>query len=329
MRETGHRPVLAHTRHAGFAGFLCAAALLAGCGNGDAPDANADARAFERIGTVRVAGLDEISGIAALPGGEFVVHNDDGSPRLYVIAADGTLRQRVEIDGVRVRNWEDLAVMPVPAGSLLVIADTGDNAGLRKSVRLYFVALPGSEAGDTAAGRLRAVHALKLRYPGGPRDVESVAYDPVGARLLLLSKRDRPPRLYGIDAATALQRDEATAEFLGEVTGLRPPARADLLRNPLRGPWVSQPTGLDIRADGRMAAIITYRSLYLFRRENGEDWSAAFRRVPLEIPGPPGTHDEAVTFDATGTSIIVTTEGLPAPVYRFDLARAIQPASSP
>ena len=329
MRATGRTPGLTRTRHGGVAAFLCAAALLAGCGQGDAPDPGADAPSFERIGTVRVAGLDEISGIASLPDGGFVVHNDEGSPRLYVTAADGTLQQRIEIDGARIRDWEDLAVMPGPAGPLLVIADTGDNAGLRKSVRLYFVALPGSEAAGTAADRLRVTHALKLRYPDGPRDVESVAYDPAGDRLLLLSKRDRPPRLYEIDAAAALQAPEATAGFVGEVPGLRPPARADLLRDPFRGPWVSQPTGLDIRADGRMAAIITYRSLYLFRREDGDDWGAAFQRVPLEIPGPPGTHDEAVTFDATGGAVIVTAEGLPAPVYRLDLARVIQPASSP
>jgi hypothetical protein len=41
--------------------------------------------------------------------------------------------------------------------------------------------------------------------------------------------------------------------------------------------------------------------------------------VPEEILGPPGLHDEAVTFSADGRAVFVTTEGRQAPLYRLDL----------
>jgi hypothetical protein len=76
---------------------------------------------------------------------------------------------------------------------------------------------------------------------------------------------------------------------------------------------------MDISPDGRMAAVITYRSLYLFRREAAEDWADVFRRQPEEIIGPPGTHDEGVGFSLDGRSIFVAAEGRTAPLFRLDL----------
>jgi len=75
---------------------------------------------------------------------------------------------------------------------------------------------------------------------------------------------------------------------------------------------------MDISTDGRTAAVITYRSLYVFEREDGETWADAFQKQPVEYVGPPGQHEEAVTFGHEPGSIIVTTERRPAPIYRLD-----------
>jgi len=93
----------------------------------------------------------------------------------------------------------------------------------------------------------------------------------------------------------------------------------DLLKDPGRGLWVSQPTGMASSPDGRLAAVLTYRSLYLFHREGTESWEEAFQRQPLEYVGPPGSHDEAVSFSLDGSAVYVTTERRPAPLYRLDL----------
>lgn len=295
--------------------------LLPGCKPTAEPGASIDpGPRFEMAGKLESKHLDEASGIQAGENGVFFLHNDDGH-FLYAIDGIGKNLGRMKINDAVNKDWEDITRVMDDDGPLLVIADTGDNSQSRKKVRLYFVREP---APDDFKSELDVVHRLNITYEDGPRDVEAVSYDPVSDMILFLSKRDVPPRLYGIPMDLARWEDKLEARFLGEVPGFRPPTRSDIIRNPKRGLWVSQPTGMDISADGRTAAVITYRSLYVFRREENESWIEAFQRPPVEVPGPPGLHDEAVGFNNDGEYIYITTERRPAPLYRIENA-AIKP----
>jgi len=271
--------------------------------------------AFKVSGTLQNSKIVEASGLVAGANGVFFVHND-GKRDVFVIDAAGNDLGSFKLDESKNKDWEDITRVPEGDRRLIVIADVGDNQHKRKDVELYFFEEPSP--GEFATNH-EAIHRLKLSYPDGPRDVESVAYDPSSESILLLSKRDLPPRLYAVPLDRALAEQELEAEFLAEVPGFRPPTMADVLANPKRGVWVSQPTGMDISPDGRLAAVLTYRSLYLFQREDSETWAKAFQRQPREFVGPPGTHDEAVAFSADGKTIYVTTERRPAPIYRLDL----------
>lgn len=275
----------------------------------------AEPPAFKVAGTLENSLIIEASGLVAGDDGVFFVHND-GKRDVFVIDATGKDLGAFKLDGAKNRDWEDITRVPDGDRHLIVIADVGDNEHKRKDVDLYFFEEPAEGTFDTDH---EAVHRLELSYPDGPRDVESVAYDPSSRSILLLSKRDIPPRLYSVPLDRALAEKELVADFLAEVPGFRPPTKQDILTHPKRGLWVSQPTGMDISPDGRLAAVLTYRSLYLFQREEGETWAEAFQRTPEEIVGPPGTHDEAVAFSTDGKTIYVTTERRPAPIYRLDL----------
>jgi len=296
------------------------AATVDSAGAREAADATkrADGNApgeFRVVGRLESKKLDEASGLQAGEDGVFFLHNDDGS-EIFAIDSTGRDIGRMRVRDAKNKDWEDIGRIPGENGPLLVIGDTGDNHHARKSVRLYFIEEP--RPGDFNRS-VEFSHEVKVRYPGGPRDVESMAYDPASGMILLLSKRDQPPRLYGIPLDKALDEKKVEAEFLAEVTGFRPPTRSDIMKNLKRGMWVSQPTGMDISADGRMAAVITYRSLYLFHREDNETWAEAFQRQPEEFIGPPGLHDEAVSFGHDQRSIYVTTERRPAPLYRLEI----------
>lgn len=300
--------------------------LLAGCGPADAPEeAREQQPRFIMTGDLESRRLDEASGMQAGENGVFFLHNDDGN-RIFVIDASGRDLGHMKVEGATNKDWEDMTRVPGEDGPLLVIGDTGDNLQGRSEVRLYFITEP--EAGEYDSD-LELVHRLDLRYPDGPHDVESIAYDSSSDTILLLTKRDQPPRLYGVPLDLALWTEEAEAEFLAEVPGFRPPTRKDIAFNPKRGLWVSQPTGMDITPDGRTAAVITYRSLYLFHRQNNESWAQAFQRPPLEFVGPPGSYEEAVAFGPIPGTVFITTERRPAPIYRLDYQRPVSPPPEP
>lgn len=296
--------------------MICCCSLLTGCKPSEpATPAAVTQGQFRIVGQLESPRLNEASGMQAGSGGVFFLHNDEGDD-LYAIDASGKHLGRMHVKNAKNRNWEDITRVPGKNGPLLVIGDIGDKHRSRKSLKLYFIPQPTA---DKLKDDVKPVHKLTLRLPGRATDLEAMAYDPASGMILFLSKADEPPQLFGISLEQALAEDELVLGLLGEVPGFRPPGRQDILTGFKRGGRVSQPTGMDISADGRLAAVITYRSLYLWRRNDGESWLEAFQRKPLEYLGPPGLHEEAVGFSEDGKSIYVTGERRPAPVSRLDL----------
>ncbi len=263
--------------------------------------------------------LDEVSGIQSSAGGVFFLHNDSGSPSVYIAGPDGRNLGKVRIRDAKNRDWEDISRVPGPDGPLLVLGDIGDNQARYKSVRLYFVAEPRTTRNEGYPEKVDLLHKLKIRYPDGPRDCEAMAYDAGSKMILFLTKRDHPPRLYGLPLDQALQNDAAELQYLGDVPSFTPPTANDLLRHKKPGKWFSQPTGLDISSDGRRAAVITYSSLYVFERAQGESWARAFLNTPIEYTGPPSLQNESVTFGFDEPAVYVSSEHLPAPIYRLEI----------
>ena len=296
--------------------------LLPGCGQQTADytvKTDPQPVTVEQMGYLASSQLTEASGMQASHSrnGDFFVHNDDGLPVIYAINQAGSNLGQLPLVPAKNKDWEDLAAIPVGDSRWLVVGDIGDNWAKREFVKLYFTAEPETGEHDRYAGNLELQHWLELTYPDGPRDCESMAYDPVGDRILLLSKRDKPPRLYAVDRETALARNQAELEFLGLIHPMRPPAPADRAHWGGRSDWISQPTGMDISPDGKEAVVLTYRSLYRFRRQGGEDWLSALQRKPDELIGPPAPQNEAVAFSSDGEAVFVTTEKIPAPVFRI------------
>lgn len=275
---------------------------------------------IERTGWLKADNLLEVSGMQASHSreGDFFVHNDEGKPRLYVIDETGASLGHITIVPARNRDWEDITSIPVNDSRWIVAGDIGDNQAKRKSIKLYFIEEPKPGKQDRYSGDYELIHWLSLTYPDGPRDCESMAYDPVGKQLLLLSKRDKPPRLYAIDLETALSQQSADLTFLGTTSALRPPTPADRSQFGGRTDYISQPTGFDISPDGNEAVVITYRSLYRYQRRPGEDWLSALQRKPAELLGPPAVQNEAITYSTDSKSIYVTTEKQPAPVFKIE-----------
>ena len=92
-----------------------------------------DFREAERAGHLP-ADVTEASGLAASrrEPGLFWVHADSGGePILRAVAADGSPRGILRIDGAGNVDWEDAASFTLDGRAWLLVADTGDNASRR------------------------------------------------------------------------------------------------------------------------------------------------------------------------------------------------------
>jgi hypothetical protein len=65
--------------------------------------------------------------------------------------------------------------------------------------------------------------------------------------------------------------------------------------------------------------VLNYRALHFLVRPVDGDWSDALRQPPAVILLPFTPQAEAVAFSVDGRSLLVASEQLPSPVWRFRL----------
>ncbi len=278
----------------------------------------------EFMGNIQHNEIAEVSGIAPShrTGDLLWMINDSGNkPRLYAVKTDGTFVAWYRVRKAKNHDWEDLSSFVLGGKPYLLIPDVGDNEGVRKSVSLYLVEEPViKKVFSKNDRRIPKERRIKFTYEDGPRDCEAVAVDVTTKSVLLLTKRTTPPVLYRLDLFPEKGKKKAVARRVTEVTGIPDPTKEDLRYR--YGRHTSLPTAMDISPDGLTAVVLTYKHAYLFKRKTGETWKAAFsgkpRRVPLPGPGVAVlVQREAICFDAAGRDLFVTSEQLPAPIYRM------------
>ncbi|MEM6639857.1 MAG: hypothetical protein AAF610_08135 [Pseudomonadota bacterium] len=272
---------------------------------------------------LRDRALLEVSGMATSRRSADVlwVHNDSGSRAVvYAIDAHGHTRGRVQVKGATARDWEDMASFVYEGRPMLLVADIGDNKARRATVWLHVFeepALSGEAADLDLAADL--AWSVPLLFPDGPADCESVAVDIERSRVLLLTKRENPPRLYEVplkpDGALPARGAVQSARLISEVGGIPRPTAEDLLADPVFGAYASQPTAMDLA--GRELVVLTYTRAYRFVAKDGESWRTALQRPPEPIALPRLKQAEALAFDANGRDLFVTSERRSAPLIRL------------
>ena len=276
------------------------------------------------VGSIARGGIDEASGLAASRRRSDLlwVHNDSGSEaRLYAVGSDGRDLGAVSVSGASSVDWEDLASFELDGMPRLLIADVGDNSATRESVMLYVVEEP--ELSGERFNRRATVPvawALEVVYEDGPLDSEGAAVDVAGDRILLISKRTVPLRLYEVPlrAGTAQVGSSTVATLLAEIANIPEPTAADVEEDPRFGQFRSQATALDVSPDGRELLVVTYKDAYRYVRAEAETWEQAVSRPPELVVLPRMAQTEAGAYADDGRSLWVTTEQRPAPLFRLD-----------
>ena len=292
--------------------MLCGA--LAACGSEDAAPQ-------PRLAGVLLDGtLDETSGMAAsgrFPDTLWVLQDGGNDALLYAVSRRGARYASLRVAGVHNTDWEDLAHFEWHGRHYLLIADTGDNGGLRRTLQLHAVPEPDRLVDG---GSVRPAWSIAFRWPDGPRDCEAVAVDAQAGRVLLISKKRNPPELFslplhpgpGVVVATALGR---LASPVGVETPK--PGSAAAARRIALG---RQVTAADVSPDGLTLAVLTYERLLFYPRHAGESWPSAVSRAPRAVSLPWLHQAEAVAWLPDGKGLLATGEFSPAPLVYLPAA---------
>jgi hypothetical protein len=270
-------------------------------------------------GVMADARLAETSGIAASRSrpGAFWVHNDSGhGAELHLMSSEGVRLATATVEGVGNVDWEDLAAFTLDGRRYLLVADTGDNGGIRRTLSAVVVEEPTA---ITDGMRLTPAWTLRFRWPDGARDCEAVAVDAAAGDVLLVSKKRVPPELFRIALRPAAEGVQV-ARRIGRLRGIPQPSAAELERNPVYGRYRAQVSGADLSPDGRTLAVLNYHAVYLYRRDAGARWSTALAR-PQRLDFAWMPQAEAVGFSLDGRELWVAGEQRPSPLVRFPLSR--------
>ena len=264
--------------------------------------------------------ISETSGMAASlrrPDCFWMINDGGNGPIIHAVGPAGENLGSVMLDGAKNWDWEDIASFRRGGQPYLLIADTGDNRAIRRSATLYLIREPAIAGGmETDRQKVRPSAIVRFRFPEGPTDCEAVAVDTDGKTVLLLTKRRQPPLLYTLDLTEA--REEVAVRRLMAVTTIPSPSEAQLLANPIYGRFLSQPTAMDISADGRRVAVLTYGGAYLYRRKPRETWEQVFSRPPEALPPFDLQQAESICFGSDGRTVFISTEKRPAPLLRLE-----------
>lgn len=269
----------------------------------------------EFAGTKIDADLEEMSGLASSRIHKDIlwVINDSGNgEKLIAMRTDASRAATFELKGVKNIDWEDLASFSLNNKNYLLIADTGDNGGIRKTLQIHVFEEP-AELKDGQV--LEPAWSFEFKWPDGARDCEAMAVDAAKGEIFLVTKKRVPPELFRIPLQPAAKM--VVAEKIGELPGIEPPDNKEMEKNPVYGRYRSQVTSAALSPSGRVLIVLNYHAIYFYVRDASGAWTTALAAKPYSISFPWLPQAEAVTFNRDGTAIYVGSEQTPVPILRY------------
>ncbi|MEU7869378.1 hypothetical protein [Dactylosporangium sp. NPDC049140] len=265
--------------------------------------------------------VTEASGLAALPGGGYLVENDSNpeprKTRLFYLGADCSLTRSVGYP-TTARDPEDLAV---DRKGTVWIADIGDNSPLtggsgkrRDTIALWTLA-PGA----------KNLKIHRLRYPdGAPRDAEALLIDGSGRPVIVT--KDPSGEVFRLD--TPLPTDNADGAPLTAVGRFE--ATHSGTSNPFGFLGDGFVTGAAVSPDGTRAVVRTYADAYEFDVPDGDVAKAITAGRPRVTPLPDEPQGEAVAYTPDGRDFLtVSDQPGPVAILRYTVDRPVPSPPSP
>jgi hypothetical protein len=273
-------------------------------------DPAAPAPQVDRI--VTDARIKEASGLASSVAHAGVVwtHQDSGNPaQVFAVDVRGATAAVVSLRGVRPTDWESMAMTRDSSGRwMLAVGDIGDNNLRRPEVQVLLFREPG----QLRNARVRVQRTLRLRYPDGAADAETLVADPRTQRLYVVTKGLLGGDIYAVPQQAWPDGSDATAQ--SRVWPLTLVAHVDM----------SLVTDGAFLPDGRLV-LRNYGSMTVYddpTKANGTMVPQSSMVLPEEPQG------ESVALGPGGRSLLVGSEGEQQPLMRLALPAVVAAASS-
>ena len=235
--------------------------------------------------------LKEPSGIAASVKnrGLLWTHNDSGnSASVFLIDENLSVRLTCKLNGVRNRDWEDIAVGPGPekGKSYIYVGDIGDNYGMFPVKYIYRFPEPEFKEGETEVV-ITKFDTLTFRLEDGSKDTETLMVDPITKKIYVVSKREDPVWVYELDESQQ-PNDTLTARKLFSL------------------PYSRIVAG-DFSADGKELLLKNYQQVFYWKIE-GTDLKKSLTLKPTLLPYNEEPQGEAITFKHDGSGYFTLSE---------------------
>lgn len=271
-------------------------------------------------GTITDEQISEASGITVSrvnPDLIWLNNDSENGAALYGVNEQGKHLATMHISGTTNIDWEDLASFEYNQKSYIVIADVGNNAVERNRYFLHIIQEPKLDLTSDSVNTVNVSPewSIEFTYEDGARDCEAVAVDIHSKKILLLSKRDKPPVLYELQLN---KNPHQVAKKLGEISEIPKPVQLRFGSLDMLG-YSNMPTAMDISPDGTKAVVLTYSAAYLFKHNPGSSWLTTFSSSPERITYPLLKQAESIGFDVEGEQIYITSERLPAPILKMPI----------
>lgn len=220
--------------------------------SGEGPDTGASVECSMKMAPAGLSGVAEASGLAASrrTSGVLWSHADSysGEPYLYAFDTNGAPKGKVRLPGVKVADWEAVAVGPCGGSSCVFVADIGDNQGERKGITIH--RFPEPLPTDQAASSSQSFRAT---FPDGPHDAEAMFVSSSGEMFVVTKGDSGPIALYRFGSSPSA----GGATVLQKV--------AVLQAGPIsRNQWV---TDASASRDGKWIAMRTHGAVYFYDAE--------------------------------------------------------------
>jgi hypothetical protein len=199
------------------------------------------------------------------------------------------------LPGISNRDWEDIAIGPgpIPGESYIYVGDIGDNRSVRGFVNIYRFVEPqltiNPNQQEPFKMTITNVETIRVEYPDGPRDAETLMIDPATKDLIIITKREVQVHVYQLPFPHNTSGAATNIHYRGKL--------------PFR-----MVTAGDISPDGQEIGIKDLGAIYHWNATSSGIIETMFKQTPTRPEYIPEVQGEALGWSHDGSGYFTITE---------------------